>query len=98
MEYKRMILLLLTIEDMGIDGEGIGKVDGYTVFVKDTVIGDKVTGKDHQGEEKLWLCQTGGDHGAVERPESSRAVNTPVSVADARSRHFLMKNSLYLNK
>ncbi|MBP9996510.1 MAG: 23S rRNA (uracil(1939)-C(5))-methyltransferase RlmD [Lachnospiraceae bacterium] len=30
----------ITITDMGIDGEGIGKVDGYTLFVKDTVVGD----------------------------------------------------------
>ena len=26
---------------MGHDGEGIGKADGYTLFVKDTVIGDR---------------------------------------------------------
>ncbi|MCR5835867.1 MAG: 23S rRNA (uracil(1939)-C(5))-methyltransferase RlmD [Lachnospiraceae bacterium] len=32
----------LTIEDLGSSGEGIGKVDGFTVFVKDTVIGDVV--------------------------------------------------------
>ena len=30
----------ITIEDMGNDGEGIGHIDGMTVFVKDTVIGD----------------------------------------------------------
>ena len=42
MEYKKNDLLTVTIEDMGHDGEGIGKVDGYTVFVKDAVIGDKV--------------------------------------------------------
>ena len=30
----------IAIEDMGNDGEGIGLVDGMTVFVKDTVIGD----------------------------------------------------------
>ena len=30
----------IRIEDMGIDGEGIGKVDGYTLFVKDAIIGD----------------------------------------------------------
>ena len=30
------------------------------LFVKDTVIGDVSTGKDHEGEEKLRLCQTGG--------------------------------------
>lgn len=45
MEYKKNDLLTVTIEDMGHDGEGIGKVDGYTVFVKDTVIGDKVQAK-----------------------------------------------------
>ena len=49
-------------------GEGIGKVDGYTVFVKDTVIGDKVQAKIMKAKKKLRLCQTGGDHGAVERP------------------------------
>lgn len=30
----------ITIEDMGNEGEGIGHIDGMTVFVKDTVIGD----------------------------------------------------------
>ena len=35
----------LTIEDLGVNGEGIGKVDGYTLFVKDGVIGDEVTVK-----------------------------------------------------
>ena len=33
---------IVEITDMGIGGEGIGKVDGYTLFVKDAVIGDKV--------------------------------------------------------
>ena len=30
----------ITIEDMGNDGEGIGHIEGMTVFVKDTVMGD----------------------------------------------------------
>ena len=30
--------LELTISDLGITGEGIGRVDGYVLFVKDTVI------------------------------------------------------------
>lgn len=34
--------LELTIEDMGVDGEGIGKADGVTLFVKDAVLGDLV--------------------------------------------------------
>lgn len=37
--------IVLQIEDMGIDGEGIGKADGLTLFVKDAVIGDKVRAK-----------------------------------------------------
>ena len=32
----------LTIEDIGVNGEGIGKIDGYTLFVKDALIGDTV--------------------------------------------------------
>ena len=42
MEFKKNDTVTLYIEDMGHDGEGIGKADGYTLFVKDTVIGDKV--------------------------------------------------------
>lgn len=30
------------ITDIGVNGEGIGKIDGYTLFVKDTVVGDTV--------------------------------------------------------
>ncbi len=33
------------ITDIGSDGEGIGKVDGYTLFIKDAVIGDRVSAK-----------------------------------------------------
>ncbi len=36
---------IVKIEDIGVDGEGIGKVDGYTLFVKDAVIGDEVEAK-----------------------------------------------------
>ncbi len=42
MEYQKNDLLTVTIEDMGTEGEGIGKVDGFTLFVKDAVIGDTV--------------------------------------------------------
>ena len=33
------------ITDIGNDGEGIGKIDGYTLFIKDAVIGDRVKAK-----------------------------------------------------
>ncbi|HWT73266.1 MAG TPA: 23S rRNA (uracil(1939)-C(5))-methyltransferase RlmD [Mobilitalea sp.] len=31
----------ITIEDIGSEGEGIGRYEGYTLFVKDTVMGDR---------------------------------------------------------
>ena len=45
MEYKKNDVITLTIEDMGTDGEGIGKIEGFTFFVKDAVIGDQVEAK-----------------------------------------------------
>ncbi len=33
---------IVKIEDMSLEGEGVGRVDGYALFVKDTVIGDEV--------------------------------------------------------
>ena len=38
-------IVTLTIEDIGTNGEGIGKVDGYTLFVKDAVVGDVIQAK-----------------------------------------------------
>ena len=35
-------LIELTIEDMSVDGEGIGKYDGMAFFVKDAIVGDKI--------------------------------------------------------
>ena len=45
MEYKKNDLAEVTITDIGNDGEGIGKIDGYTLFIKDAVIGDTVSAK-----------------------------------------------------
>lgn len=42
MNYSKNQILTVKIEDMGADGEGIGKVDGYTLFVKDALVGDVV--------------------------------------------------------
>ena len=38
-------IVKVKIEDIGVGGEGIGKVDGYTLFIKDTIIGDVVEAK-----------------------------------------------------
>ena len=39
---KKNDTAVVRIEDIGINGEGIGKADGYTLFIKDTVMGDLV--------------------------------------------------------
>ena len=36
--YKKNDLVTVTIEDIGTGGEGIGKVNGFTLFVKDAVV------------------------------------------------------------
>ena len=43
---KKDDLIELIIEDLGVDGEGIGKVDGYTLFVKDAIGTGSVTRAD----------------------------------------------------
>lgn len=45
MAFKKEDCVRVQIEDIGTGGEGIGKIDGYTLFVKDTVIGDVVEAK-----------------------------------------------------
>ena len=45
MAIEKNDIVRLTISDIGTDGEGIGKVDGYTLFVKDAVIGDTITAR-----------------------------------------------------
>ena len=32
----------LTIEDITLSGEGVGKIDGYALFVKDALVGDRI--------------------------------------------------------
>ena len=54
-------IIELKIEDMGVDGEGIGKYDGMTFFVKDAVLGDEIEAR----ITKLWLCESGADFIAV---------------------------------
>lgn len=45
MEFKKNDMVTVKIEDMSHDGSGIGKADGYTLFIKDAVIGDEVEAK-----------------------------------------------------
>ena len=45
MNFQKNDFITLTIEDIGIEGEGIGKVDGFTFFVKDAIPGDEILAK-----------------------------------------------------
>ena len=45
MAYSKNEIIEVTIEDIGVDGEGIGHIEGYTFFIKDAVIGDTVSAK-----------------------------------------------------
>ena len=45
MEFKKNDVVTVKIEDMSHDGSGIGRADGYTLFIKDAVIGDEVEAK-----------------------------------------------------
>ncbi len=60
MEYKKNDIVAVTIEDIGNDGEGIGKTDGYTLFVKDAVIGDVV-------EARITKCKKNYGYARVEK-------------------------------
>lgn len=42
MDFQKNQLLTTEIIDMSTEGEGIGKVNGYPFFIKDTIIGDQV--------------------------------------------------------
>ncbi len=45
MALKKNDEFVIDIEDMSVDGEGIGKYEGMTFFVKDALIGDTVRAK-----------------------------------------------------
>ena len=62
-EFQKNDLVTVTIEDIGTEGEGIGKVDGYTLFVKDAVPGDTVTAK-------LMKCKKNYAYARLEKVET----------------------------
>ncbi len=45
MDLKKNDIVRLTIDDMSMEGEGIGKADGFALFVKDALIGEEIEAK-----------------------------------------------------
>ena len=46
-DYAKNDMITVTIEDMGTDGEGIGKLDGFTFFIKDAVMVNALTARNN---------------------------------------------------
>lgn len=60
MEYQKNDIITIYIEDIGSEGEGIGKADGFTLFVKDAVVGDLV-------EARIVKCKKNYGYARVEK-------------------------------
>ncbi len=45
MAFQKNDKVIVTIHDMGNEGEGIGRANGFTLFIKDAVVGDVVEAK-----------------------------------------------------
>ena len=87
MSYQKNDVLTVKIEDMGHDGEGIGKCEGYTLFVKDTVIGDLAEVKVIKAKKKLRLRTADASDRTVPAPRRADMPCGPsmrrLSVTDA---------------
>ena len=51
--YSKNDIVKLTIDDIGNDGEGIGHIDGYALFVKDSLPGDVIEAKIIKVKKKM---------------------------------------------
>ena len=85
---KKNDFITLEIEDIGVGGEGIGKAEGVTFFVKDAIVGDVIEAritklKKHYGYARLMRFKPSG-----KRKEQN--VRWHVSAADARFRRWIM--------
>ena len=45
MKFNKNEKIVVCIEDIGSSGEGIGKIEGYPIFIKDAIIGDQIEAK-----------------------------------------------------
>lgn len=97
MEFKKNDILTIDIEDMGHDGEGIGKAEGYTLFVKDTVIGDRAEVKIMKAKKIMDMpgCSRSSN---LLRTEGNQDVLLQGLVEAASCNSFLMKNSWNLRR
>ncbi|MCI8529430.1 MAG: 23S rRNA (uracil(1939)-C(5))-methyltransferase RlmD, partial [Lachnospiraceae bacterium] len=60
MGFRKNDIVIMKVQDIGNEGEGIGKVDGFTVFVKDAIVGDVV-------EARIVKCMKNYAYGRLEK-------------------------------
>ncbi len=85
-QIEKNDIVTITIEDISNNGEGIGKYNGYTLFVKDTVVGDVA-------EVKVIKAKKTYGYGKL-----LSLVSPQDSVAVVRFRKCLMRVSFVLRK
>ena len=87
---KKNDVVTVEVTDIGIGGEGIGKVDGYTLFIKDAVIGDTVEvkvmkAKKNYGYARLmWIVKESAFRVSARCPEARRCGGCQIQEMDYR--------------
>ena len=95
-------IVRVKIEDMGVSGEGIGKVDGYALFIKDAIIGDIVEAKvikakKQYGYARLMNIITESPHRVIPRCPVARQCGGCQIQAMSYERQLLYKNEKVKN-
>ena len=65
---KKNDVVTITITDMDEKGQGIGKADGFTLFVKDAVVGDVVETKVMKAKTNYAFAKLDENNYAFSRP------------------------------
>lgn len=90
-------VITLEIEDMGVDGEGIGKYEGMTFFVKDALIGDSIRARIIKLKKIMGLPDLRKFSAPLTAVWSRSVRCTAVAVA-VRFRRWIMWHSFLLRK
>lgn len=103
MEMKKNDRFVLKIEDMGENGEGIGRLDGYIWFVKDAVIGDVIEAgvtkmKKQYGFARLIRVIEPSEYRTEERcPSARRCGGCQIQAVDYQEQLRLKEKKVYNN-
>ena len=100
---KKNDRFVLKIEDMGENGEGIGRLDGYIWFVKDAVIGDVIEAgvtkmKKQYGFARLIRVIEPSEYRTEERcPSARRCGGCQIQAVDYQEQLRLKEKKVYNN-